>query len=300
MNRTEPHPAPLDGVLLVDKSEGPTSHDVVGQVRRVLGQRRVGHAGTLDPFATGLLVIVLGRATRLARFLSGQEKTYEGVVRFGFATDTLDRTGAPEGEAVAADVPREVVDSALRSLEGELEQVPPMYSAKKVAGVPLHRLARRGVEVERPPARVRVGPWTVLGHDGVRLRFRVTVSAGTYVRSLAAELGRRAECPAHLEELRRVRSGGFSVEDAVDLDASTATEARQRVLSLDVLPDVLPAVVLDAEAVLPFRHGRAVHPAGGCSSALVFVRSPSGALLGVARRGEDGLLHPEVVLRPPC
>src|SRR5215208_5417126 len=193
----------MDGILIIDKPEGWTSHDVVARTRRVLREKRVGHTGTLDPFATGVLVLLVGRATRLAQFLAGAEKEYEATVRLGFATDTGDLTGerrAGAGGADSAAVTREALEAALAPLRGEIEQVPPMYSAKKVAGQKLCELARRGEEVERRPARVRVSEFEIVAdvdgsfsrrnEDGTcDVRARVVCSAGTYVRALAESVG---------------------------------------------------------------------------------------------------------------
>src|ERR1700681_4810761 len=162
----------MDGVLIIDKPAGMTSHDVVARVRKIIGERRVGHTGTLDPFATGVLVVLVGRATRLAQYLSGAEKEYEAVIRLGFTTDTGDVTGVAIGESHAElqstpNFCREEIEAALASLRGEIEQVPPMYSAKKIAGRKLYELARRGAEVERKPVRVTISDFEVIAPDGV-------------------------------------------------------------------------------------------------------------------------------------
>ncbi len=208
----------MDGVLIIDKPAGWTSHDVVARVRRVLRERRVGHTGTLDPFATGVLVVLVGRATRLAQFLAGAEKEYEATVRFGYATDTGDLTGARRDDekyrdGECASLAGEEIEAALAALRGEIEQVPPMYSAKKVQGQKLYELARRGEEVERKAVRVRVSefeimdgpdgaPWLRRNDDGTcDLSTRVVCSAGTYVRVLAESLGERLGTGAHLAAL---------------------------------------------------------------------------------------------------
>src|SRR5919198_1629770 len=216
----------MDGLLIVDKPAGWTSHDVVARVRRVLGEKRVGHTGTLDPFATGVLVLLVGRATRLAQFLAGAEKEYEATIRLGYSTTTGDLTGARReaadagagaGAADCAALDRARFEAALAPLRGEIEQVPPMYSAKKVGGKKLYELARRGEEVERASVRVTVsvfevmadsaGAWSRRNEDGTcDVRARVVCSAGTYVRALAESVGERLSVGAHLAALRRTRA----------------------------------------------------------------------------------------------
>src|SRR5881628_2087779 len=198
----------MDGALIIDKPAGLTSHDVVAQVRKIISERRVGHTGTLDPFATGVLVILVGRATRLAQFLSGAEKDYEAIIRLGFATDTGDATGRSISEIQrCTEFHGGAIEAALASLRGEIEQTPPMYSAKKIAGKKLYELARRGEQVERPAVRVNIKAFDLLpGRDGFipqnqddthDLHVRIVCSAGTYVRTLAEDLGRRLGVGAH-------------------------------------------------------------------------------------------------------
>jgi len=221
----------MDGALIIDKPAGLTSHDVVARVRRIIGERRVGHTGTLDPFATGVLVVLVGRATRLAQFLSGAEKEYEATVRLGYATDTGDLTGTRVPDSfttAAAEFHGEEVETAMASLRGDIEQTPPMYSAKKLGGRKLYELARRGEEVERQPVRITVsefelssknGSFLNLNSDGTTdLQVRVVCSAGTYIRTLAEDLGKRLDVGAHLVELRRTRAGRFKIHDAITLE----------------------------------------------------------------------------------
>jgi tRNA pseudouridine55 synthase len=226
----------VDGVLLVDKPAGPTSHDVVALVRRALGTRRVGHAGTLDPFATGLLVCCVGRATRLVPWLTGCDKRYEGLVRFGWSTTTGDGTGAPLAEPVAAHVGAEALARAAGSFPGQRRQVPPMFSAKKIDGVALHVLARRGEVVERDAVTVRIARFaaTLVAPDAARIE--VTCSAGTYVRVLAEELGAAVGVPAHLETLRRTGSGAFDADDAIASDALSPVVAAARLVPIASVP----------------------------------------------------------------
>ncbi len=210
-----------DGLLLLDKEPGFTSHDAVQKSRRVLRQKKIGHCGTLDPDATGLLLLTLGTATRLTRFLIRAPKVYEGVIRFGAATDTYDSSGKVVSEAPAgavAALTAEAVAGAMRGFQGEIQQQPPPYSAKKVQGVKYYELARRGEEVPSEPKEVTVYEFVPLGEieDG-RLRFRLSCSSGTYARGLAHDLGAALGVGGHLAELRRTRIGGFRVEDALPL-----------------------------------------------------------------------------------
>jgi tRNA pseudouridine55 synthase len=205
-----------EGLVLADKPAGMTSHDVVDVVRRAYGERSVGHLGTLDPFATGLLVLLIGRSTRLANFIDDEPKEYEAVMVFGSETDTDDRTGAATR---TAPLPEDAaVREAIGALTGEIEQVPPAYSAKQVEGRRAYAAARAGVALELPPARVRVYEWRVRSLTSARVEATITCSGGTYIRALARDLGRAAGSAAHLESLRRTRVGGFRVEDAATLE----------------------------------------------------------------------------------
>src|SRR5918992_385136 len=212
-----------DGLLLIDKDPGFTSHDVVQRVRRILKQKKIGHCGTLDPDATGLLLLTLGTATRLTRFLIRAPKVYEGVVRFGIVTDTYDASGRVVSEAPAgalAGLALDEVAAAMRGFEGEIRQQPPPYSAKKVQGVKFYELARRGEEVPEEPKDVTVYEFVPFGEiEEGRLRFRLSCSSGTYARGLAHDLGAILGIGAHLAELRRTRIGGFQVDDALPIAA---------------------------------------------------------------------------------
>lgn len=209
---------PWDGLLLVDKPSGPTSHDVVDRIRRHFGIDKVGHGGTLDPMATGLLVILVGRGTKLSNVVMGADKTYEGVMRLGVATDTEDVDGRVVAEADPSGVTREQVEAEMKKRLGDLMQTPPMVSAVKRDGVPLYKLARRGQTVEREPRLVHVYEFAPLDFDLPRVRFRLRCSKGTYVRTLCADIGRELGCGAHLAELRRTQSGALRVADAAALD----------------------------------------------------------------------------------
>ncbi|HEV7238808.1 MAG TPA: tRNA pseudouridine(55) synthase TruB [Thermoanaerobaculia bacterium] len=208
----------VDGVLLVDKKSGLTSHDVVEKFRRRSKVKKAGHTGTLDPLATGLLVLCVGKATRLQAYLMGMEKTYEGTIQFGWATDSYDAAGTPAGEAVERDVSAVDFEPHVARFRGEIEQMPPAFSAKKIDGVRAYELARKGAEVKLQPKRVTVYEFTILGVDGSCVRFRVRSSAGTYMRSLAHDLGQSIGVPAHLKELRRTAIGNFAIGEAISYD----------------------------------------------------------------------------------
>lgn len=281
-----------DGLLLVDKPVGPTSHDVVARARRALRVKRIGHAGTLDPFASGLLVLLVGRATRLLPFVDGEPKVYEATIRFGAETETEDHTGAVTRSAPPPS--RAAVLDALPRLTGDLEQLPPAYSAKKVGGVRAHEAARRGETLELRPAAVRVHRWVVRewreGPDPAECDVEVTCGGGTYVRSLARDLGRLSGSAAHLAALRRVRAGRFDVAEAVALDGLDREVGLRPALS--ALPD-FPRVVVDDAGITRVARGMVVPGEGhGSRAAIVDER---GELLAVAEPGRGGW-QPRVVL----
>lgn len=286
---------PADFVLPVDKTEGPTSHDVVGAVRRSLGQRRVGHTGTLDPFASGLLLVCVGRATRLAEYLSGLDKTYEAVAKLGETTDTLDR----EGEVVErregwSDLGSERIEEVLAGLRGPMEQVPPAFSAKKVRGEAAHRRVRRGERVELAPASVTVHALELTSLDLPLVGLRVRCSTGTYVRALARDLGEALGVGAHLVGLRRTAVGGFDVQDAIgsaDLDDAAAVAAAA-IEPLDALAH-LPTLVADDAQAISLGQGRAVEVVDEAPQGLVAV-AHAGMLLAVGESA-SGVLKPRKV-----
>lgn len=277
-----------DGVLLIDKPAGLTSQDVVSAARRALGASRAGHTGTLDPFATGLMVVLVGSATRLARFIPSEPKSYEALIRFGLATDTDDRTGTPLDSAAVPEVSR-VLD-AIPRLTGAISQVPPDYSAKQVAGRRAYALARRGAPARLEPVTVHVHRWEVLEHAGDTWRVRITCGTGTYIRALARDLGRLTGSAAHLVELRRLTVGPFDVRDALPLERVTA-ETSPRAM-VDALVG-LPRQVLDMDSVEHVRHGRAVSATvDGPRAALI---DAGGSLVAIAERAKDQW-WPKVVL----
>jgi tRNA pseudouridine55 synthase len=248
----------VDGILVVDKPSGITSHDAVARVRKILRMRRVGHTGILDPIATGVLPMCLGKATRLAQFLQAEGKAYEGVIRLGFSTDTYDCEGRPTSEAVRPRAPEEDVRRALEGFRGEIEQVPPMFSAKKVGGEKLYELARKGQEVERAPVRVSIEEIEMLSFDGERVGFRLRCSSGTYVRNIAHDLGKMLGCGGHLEALRRTAVGRFTLERAVTLDALSPETLHDHLIEPGKAPLGLPRITLNGEGFLRVRHGQPV------------------------------------------
>ena len=281
------------GLLLVDKPAGVTSHDVVNAARRALGEKRIGHAGTLDPFATGLLVLLVGQATRLLPYVSGDPKVYAATVRFGAETDTEDLLGAIVREAAPPGEPS--VRAALPSLTGTIEQLPPAYSAKRIGGRRAYELARAGETVALAAVPVRVDAWDLLAWregEPVECDVRVTCGPGTYVRSLARDLGRAAASAAHLSALRRERSGRFDVADAAPLDALRAGDVRLRP-ALDAVPDY-PAQAIDAIDVRRAAGGnRVAATVDGTWASLV--DAATGTLVALAERA-GAHWQPRVVL----
>lgn len=310
----------MDGILIIDKPAELTSHDVVDRVRHILHMRRVGHTGTLDPFATGVLVIMVGRATRLAQFLSGLEKEYEAVIRLGYATDTGDRTGkripdSPERFSANGPWTREQIEAALESLRGDIEQVPPMYSAKKQGGKKLYELARRGEEVERKPVAVSIHSFEPIKPTGELLKdnldgtfdfeVRVECSAGTYVRTLAEDFGKRLKIGAHLAELRRTRVGDFPIHEAKTFEQVKIGVAEEALGTILFTPDSalsrLPFVDLSAEDISRVRNGLHIRVEGAARAEgeRVRLRDEHGHLVAVAEfHATTGSLHPSVVIAP--
>ncbi len=311
-------PVAFDGVLVIDKPAGPTSHDIVACVRRTLSLKKVGHLGTLDPLATGVLPLVVGRATRLASLLAGASKQYDAVIRLGLITDTYDITGtvvggadAPRPDATSAEIdglqpsPETIADAAA-GFVGSYPQRPPPFSAKKIDGVRAYDLARRRQPVEVTPAQVTVEALTVLSIDGPRVRCRIACSSGFYIRSLAHDLGDALGCGGCLETLRRERHGPFNLQAAVPLAQiveKSAWVATQFVPMGSLLPSI-PAVVVSDQGARRAAHGNPLRvadivPAAGLplpNTGRVRVLDERGRLLAVADRRGDGTLHPKIVL----
>ncbi|MGZ4756171.1 MAG: tRNA pseudouridine(55) synthase TruB [Acidimicrobiia bacterium] len=289
-----------DGLVVVDKPAGFTSHDVVAKLRKVFGQKRVGHAGTLDPDATGVLLVGLGRVTRLLRFLQETTKTYRGTIAFGVATDTLDAAGAVLERRPMPVSESEVVTASKRFV-GDLQQVPPMVSALKVGGRRLHELARAGEEIERKPRAVRIDRFEIEAFEPgpyPRATVLVECSSGTYIRSLAADLGAALGGPAHLAELRRLRVGAFTIDEAHPLDAIEADPSAILVTPAEAMRGLERATV-DAESARAVAHGSVFScaPFAVTGPGPYAVVDASGELLAVYERRGAGL-KPSVVLPP--
>lgn len=264
----------MDGILVIDKPSGMTSHDVVAQTRRILHERRIGHTGTLDPFATGVLVILLGKATRLSQFMTGVDKQYEAIIRLGYSTDTGDRTGnqipGPSSETHTWTEPE--IEAAMQSLRGDIDQIPPMYSAKKVDGNKLYELARRGETIERKPIQVCIHDFAAIRPEGQLIKdnldgtfdfhARVSCSSGTYVRTLAEDFGKRLYVGAHLAELRRTRVGDFGIDQAITLDELKIHFGEDSIGTVLLPPGTalswLPSLHLSGEDLRRTSHGREV------------------------------------------
>ena len=279
--------------MLVDKPAGPTSHDVVQRVRRAYGTRAAGHTGTLDPFATGLLIVLLGRATRLARFVEARTKTYLATARLGVATDTDDLTGTPlPAVGTPRVVPAGEIEAAFAELRSRQQQTPPAFSAKHVGGTRSYELARRGTAVELAPVPVDVTTLELVGLDGDLVTFRTVVSAGTYVRGLARDLGLMLGTGAHLTALRREAIGTVPVDAAVALDA--LGPGAPPLPPEAVLPH-LPPIELDAAAAEAIGHGRAVPAPAGAAGEVTLMHDGRLIAIGIA---EGGMVRPVVVLEP--
>ena len=300
----------MDGVLIIDKPSGPTSHDVVARVRRLTGERAVGHLGTLDPMATGVLPLLLGRMTRLARFYVNAEKSYEGAIRCGFATDTYDAQGEPVGETHAVSLRLEDLRELAKDFVGKIQQVPPPFSAKKIAGVPAYKLARKKKPVALEPVTVDVHEFEVVSVNGDSARFRARVASGTYLRSIAHDLGKRLGPGAHLAELRRTVVGEFSLKEGVGLQTledlakdsmsdngySVKSQISRYLLHPRALLPAFPAVTAPPETLPRLLHGNAVNLPEFSRAPMVKVFRGQADLVAVARRIAGTLFHPEVVL----
>jgi tRNA pseudouridine55 synthase len=296
----------MHGVLVVDKPSGPTSHDVVSAVRRAAGIDRAGHTGTLDPLASGVLPLVVGRATRLAPFFTSSDKEYIALVRFGATTATYDaeRIGESERPQAVVSLDEAKVREALVPFVGTYLQTPPPFSAKKIGGTPAYKLARREKPVKLDPVEVTVRELELRRLENGLAELRVVCSTGFYVRSLAHDLGQRLGCGAYLEGLRRTRAGDFVIAQATPLDVLCAEgrEACARIIPPERLLNDLPAVVLNAGGVRKASHGNEIgrldvmSGTSDASAGPVRLLDPDGGLLAIAFARDGGLLHPAVVL----
>jgi tRNA pseudouridine55 synthase len=289
----------MNGVVVIDKPAGLTSHDVVNRVRRILGQRSVGHLGTLDPSATGVLPVVVGNLTRLAQFYAHSEKTYEGVIRFGFATDTYDGDGEPTTPVQDVHLDRDELRTLAAEFRGTIEQMPPPFSAKKIAGVPAYKLARKKQEVELKPVQVEIKEFEILETGTDQATFRARVASGTYIRSVAHDMGQRLGCGAHLASLRRTAAAEFTIEDAHSLQALETAMQQGIVESLFVHPrnlvPQLPCVTASEESAALIRSGRAVNLPEMSRAPQVKVFYGQRDLIAIATRIAGTLFHPSIV-----
>ena len=303
----------MNGILVIDKPAGLTSHDVVQRVRRITQERSVGHLGTLDPMATGVLPLLLGKFTRLAQFFGDADKEYEGTIRFGWVTDTYDAEGEPLDSPKPAVFSDAQLEAAVASLTGRIQQVPPPFSAKKIAGVPAYKLARRGEAPELKAVEVEVGEFKLCPgtekpaltadfgsilhntHYRTLYNFHARVSSGTYIRSLAHDLGQKLGCGAHLASLKRTRSGEFSLEHAASLDSLTPESLNAALVSPKAILAALPNVVLRSDETTRIRHGNATNLPVFSPANLVKVFDGTD-LIAIAQRVAGTLFQPKVVL----
>ncbi len=291
-------PSELNGIVVVDKPDGLSSARVVSRVKAIVGARKVGHTGTLDPFATGVLICCINRATRIARFLLDGDKAYVAEMVLGVETDTQDATGRVTAQAAVDGITAERVRDAARRFIGRIDQVPPVYSALKHRGTPLYKLARRGAAVEKPARPVRIDRLDILAVDPPRVRFSVACSAGTYVRTLCADLGRALGCGAHLDALRRTASCGFGIAAALDLDRLAELRDAGRIASVVISTDAalpsMPAVTVDAVLAGKIANGGKLCNADFSEpppDGVAFkVRDPGGRLIAILERpaAQDG------------
>lgn len=291
----------MNGLLVIDKPGGMTSHDVVSRLRKITGERSIGHLGTLDPMATGVLPLLLGKFTRLAQYFSAAEKSYTGTIRFGWATDTFDAEGVAAEPRVEPVLTPEQVRAAAARFDGEMQQMPPAFSAKKIGGTPAYKLARAGKPVELKAATIRIHHFEIVSLAGAEAEFAMTVSAGGYVRSVAHELGQDLGCGAHLSSLRRTQAGVFALADARTLDELEAVKGEVEALeALCIHPRLLlpemPSVTGDAFALGRLRNGAQANLPEFSAAPVVKVFASQRDLVGIARRVAGTLFQPVVVM----
>jgi tRNA pseudouridine55 synthase len=289
----------MNGLLVLDKPPGATSHDVVAIVRRATGEKSIGHLGTLDPMATGVLPLLLGKYTRLAQFFGQAEKHYTGHIRFGFATDTFDADGVPAATALPLKLSLEELRALGQRFRGEIDQLPPIFSAKKINGVAAHKLARAGAEVPVKPVRITIHNFALTSLEGDTAAFAMSVSAGGYVRSVAHELGQLAGCGAHLSNLRRTRAGAFVLEQAITIDQLKSASVAELEALLPhprtLLPE-MPSVTVDDQVAGRLRNGMQVNLPDFSQAPLLKVFTTPTELLAIGRRIAGTLVQPIVVL----
>ena len=291
----------MNGLFVIDKPYGMTSHDVVSRLRKITGEKSIGHLGTLDPMATGVLPLLLGKYTRLAQYFSSAEKCYAGAIRFGFATDTWDAEGEPAGPSTQPQLTLEVIRAAALRFRGEMQQMPPPFSAKKIAGTPAYKLARAGKPVELKSVTVVIDSFEITDLDGDQAAFTMKISAGGYVRSVAQELGQMLRCGAHLGSLRRTRAGVFTLTGAHTLDelqpltGNPAALEEMSVHPRSILPE-MPSVTADAQVLGRLRNGAQANLPEFSSAPLVKVFAGQRDLFAIASRVAGTLFQPVVVM----
>jgi len=290
----------MNGLLILDKPTGLTSHDVVSLVRRATGESSIGHLGTLDPMATGVLPLLVGKYTRLAQFFGQAEKHYTGHIRFGFATDSYDADGTPSTEPAPLERSLAELQQLATVFHGDIDQVPPIFSAKKLGGIPAHKLARAGKPVPVKPARIHIHNFQLLSLEGDTATFEMHVSAGGYVRSVAHELGQLAGCGAHLSSLRRTQAGLFTLAQAITIDqlkqASTDGTIEKLLPHPRTLIPEMPSVTVDENIAGRLRNGMQVNLPEFSHAPLVKVFTSPTDMLAVAKRIAGTLMQPTVVL----
>jgi tRNA pseudouridine55 synthase len=290
----------VNGLLILDKPGGMTSHDVVARVRRATGEQSVGHLGTLDPMATGVLPLLLGKYTRLAQFFGTSEKVYSGTIRFGFATDTYDAEGTPLGQARAVSLTLDAVRTESAKYLGEMEQMPPPFSAKKVAGKPAYRLARTGKTPELKPVKITVDAFAIESLDGDSAHFNMRISAGGYVRAIAHAMGQALGCGAHLASLRRTAAGPFTLDEAMTVEemGRLAGEGKleERMPHPRTLLPEMPAVSADEQTLGRIRNGMQVNLPEYSAAAAVKIFEGQRDLAAIGKRVAGTLFQPFVVL----
>jgi len=289
----------MNGLIILDKPSGMTSHDVVSIVRRATGERSVGHLGTLDPMATGVLPLLLGKYTRLAQFFNQAEKQYTGHIRFGFATDSFDADGTPTSEPAPLTKSFAELQQLATHFRGDMDQVPPVFSAKKINGVPAHKLARAGKEVPVKPARIHIHRFELNGLEGDTATFVMHVSAGGYVRSVAQELGELAGCGAHLSSLRRTQAGPFTLAESItvdDLKRLMPAEIEARLPHPRTILPQMPSVMVDAQTAGRIRNGMQVNVPDFSQSERIKLFTGQRDMLAIVRRIAGTLVQPEIVM----
>jgi tRNA pseudouridine55 synthase len=290
----------VNGLLIIDKPSGMTSHDVVARLRRATGEQSIGHLGTLDPMAKGVLPLLMGKFTRLAQFYGSHEKTYTGAIRFGFSTDTYDAEGAPSSAPLKPSFTLDELRAVAARFSGEIEQLPPPISAKKIGGKPAYKIARSGGTPQLKPARINIAEFAITSFDGELADFRMRISSGGYVRSVAHELGQILGPGAHLATLRRLASGPFSIEQAIPLAEaeSLARESRleQRMPHPRTILPELPCVTADNQTVARLRNGMQINLPEFTQAPLVKIFEGQRELVAIGKRVAGTLFQPTIVL----